>query len=65
MTYSERDEKLKELIDIEFLNKLLEIGKLYGWSGDYHEIGEFIINLHKYKNIDISDNDIEPYELTD
>jgi hypothetical protein len=54
------EDKIKALLNREFLDKLLEIGKLYGWSGDYHEISEFIKHLHKLYGID--EVDTEPYE---
>jgi hypothetical protein len=28
---SEHNKKIKELLDVEFLKKLTEIGKIYGW----------------------------------
>jgi hypothetical protein len=61
MTYTEAETKIKELLDKEFLDKLLEIGKLYGWSGDYVEIGSFIEELHRLGGID--NVDTEPYQL--
>ena len=56
------DEKIGRLLDYEFLNKLVEIARIYGWSGDYMEIGEFIMYLHKIAGIKITHKDIEPYE---
>lgn len=44
MTYTEAENKIKKLLDDEFLSKLLEIGKLYGWNGDYVEIGALLKN---------------------
>lgn len=61
MTYTEAENKIKELLDNEFLDKLLEIGKLYGWSGDYVEIGSFIEQLHMYHGIE--NVDTKPYDL--
>jgi hypothetical protein len=58
-TYVEAENKIKQLLDKDFLDKLLEVGKLYGWSGDYHEIGSFIKELYRYHGID--NVDIEPY----
>jgi hypothetical protein len=49
-------------LDDEFLKKLVEIARIYGWSGDYMEIGQFIMYLHKIAGINISHKDIEPYE---
>lgn len=59
---SKEDEKIGKLLDDEFLEKLVEIARIYGWSGDYIEIGQFIIYLHKIAGINISHKDIEPYE---
>jgi len=60
---SEDNKKIKELLDVEFLKKLTEIGKIYGWQGDYYEIGNFIIELHKIVGIDISHKEIKPYKI--
>ena len=59
MTYEEANKKMKELLDQPFLDKLAEIGRLYGWSGDYHEIGDFIENLHYMKNVE--EVNLDPY----
>ncbi len=63
MTYSEAENKIKELLDKEFLDRLAEIGRLYGWSGDYCEIRSFIKELHRYHGIDQGDS--ECYDLED
>jgi hypothetical protein len=62
MTYLESENKIKNLLDKGFLNRLLEIGKLYGWRGDYEEIWKFIEELHKLYGIEKVD--ANPYELT-
>jgi hypothetical protein len=61
MTYSEAENRIIELLDKEFLARLLEISKLYGWNGDYVEIGSFIRELHESFGIDNAD--ITPYDL--
>lgn len=61
MTYSEASKRINELLDKEFLAKLVEVGKLYGWSGDYAEISGFIRELHGY--VGIENVDTEPYGL--
>lgn len=63
MTFDESEDKIKKLLDKEFLDKLLEIGKLYGWNGDYIEISSFIEDLHEYHGI--KKVDTEPYEHCD
>jgi hypothetical protein len=60
MSIEESEEKIKKLLDKDFLDKLLEIGRLYGWLGDYCEIGSFIQTLHIYHGIE--DVNTEPYE---
>jgi len=62
MTEKEREERLVALLDDKFLNRLREVGKLYGWRGDYAEIGEFITELHKIKGI--TGVDITPYNIS-
>ncbi len=61
LTDAERNKRLIDLLDEEFLKKLLEVGKLYGWQGDYHEIGCFIESLHSMKNM--SPPNIDPYDI--
>jgi hypothetical protein len=36
---------------------------MVGWQGDYYEIGNFIIELHKIVGIDISHKEIKPYDF--
>lgn len=62
MTYDEADQRIKELVDEEFLIKLTEIGRCYGWSGDYVEIGQFIEEL--WRDFGKEPPDVSPYELT-
>ena len=61
MTYSEADEKIKTILDKDFLDKLVELGKLYGWSGDYEEIYSFIEDLYEHTDLELPD--LTPYEL--
>lgn len=63
MTQKEIDQKLVDLIDEPFLNKLAEVAKLYGWSGDYTEIGGFVACLFELKKL--QPPDLEPYESDD
>lgn len=51
MEHQEKQEKLQEIVDQEFLTKLIEVGKIYGHAGDYEEIIQFIMYLHKAKGI--------------
>ena len=43
-------QRIIELIDDDFLNTLSEVVSLYGWTGDYIEVSDFVATLHKYKN---------------
>ena len=63
MTQEDIDNKLKELVTPEFLSTLTEVSKLYGWSGDFIEIFNFVEDLHSIKGIKI--DSYEPYETTD
>jgi len=60
LTESERESKIIELCDKDFLDKLTEVAKLYGWAGDYVEIDSFIRYLCLYTDTPIPD--LEPYE---
>jgi len=61
MTYTEAHTKTRELLDEGFLNKLVELARLYGWSGDYIEIDYFIRELYGYTELPLPD--LTPYEL--
>ena len=61
MTYGEAENRMKELCDEQFLTKLTEVARLYGWSGDYIEIAAFIEKLYGLKGI--QNPVLEPYEL--
>lgn len=57
---NEIDDKIRELCDDEFLSKLCEVARLYGWLGDYIEIAYFVQGLHSEVGKDCPN--IEPYE---
>lgn len=57
---SERQKKLKPLLTEEFLNTLTEASKIYGWSGDYIEVCQFVEDLYEVAGKDKPD--LEPYE---
>ena len=61
MTEETRKEQLEKLVTPEFLTTLLEVSKLYGWSGDYVEISRFVEELHGIKGIKIGE--VECYEI--
>jgi hypothetical protein len=63
MTYTEANKKMKELADDSFLEKLVEISKLYGWTGDYIEIGSFVEELFAIAGKIVPN--LEPYILKD
>lgn len=63
MTYNEADAKIKAIVDKPFLDKLSEVAKLYGWRGDYIEVGTFVQNL--YEELNLEAPDLQPYELTE
>lgn len=51
---------LKSKLTPEFLETLKEVGKLYGWSGDYIEVRQFI--EHCFDVAGKYAGDLEPYE---
>ena len=63
MTTKEAEDKIRGLLDDDFLSRLLEIGRLYGWKGDYIEIASFIEDLHRFHEIDKIDTTI--YDVWD
>lgn len=68
MTYDQADEKIKQLADNQFLAKLVEIAKCYGWrGGDYEEIATFVDGLHEIAGKDrpIASIYLEPHQLTE
>lgn len=61
MTYEEENKKIRTLLgDDDFLERLREIARIYGWAGDYTEIGEFLRYLYKSKDLEVPD--LNPYE---
>lgn len=62
MTFTEADNKSKALINKDFLDRLVELGRLYGWSGDYSEIKGFIETLFEYTDFALPD--LTPYQIT-
>jgi len=65
MTFSEAEIEIKRLLDKDFLAKLKEIAKLYGWNGDYTEIKDFVSYLYSVHGIEITQEELEPYDLKD
>lgn len=63
MTQKEREQRMRQLLTDDFLAKLTEAAKLYGWRGDYVEIGAFVEELHK--DVGKEPPFIEPYEVAD
>ncbi len=61
----EKESRLESILTKEFLSNLVEVARIYGWSGDYIEIERFIMSLHYYKDIDIKLEDINPYQNID
>lgn len=45
--------------DKEFCDKLKELARQYGWSGDYSEVVDFVIWVHQQSNIPIERKDLE------
>lgn len=59
MTEKEIDEKIKSLVDKEFLERLTEVAKLVGWSVDYIEVQSFLSELYGYAELE--EPDFTPY----
>lgn len=47
--------------DQEFLNKLIDLAKTYGWSGDYHQVAHFVRWCHYVLGKPHVD-DLNPYD---
>ena len=63
MTEKESEQKYKEICTPEFLEKLVEISRMYGWEGDYIEIQVFVEDMHRYGGVELPI--LEPYEIDD
>lgn len=50
----ETDAKLRELVTLEFMTTLETVARIYGWSGDYHEVVNFIQYLSDATSIAIN-----------
>ena len=57
---NERIERLKPYLDKRFLTTLVEAAKIYGHSGDYVAVMDFVIELFYWTDFDLPD--LEPYE---
>ena len=53
--YPDNEEKIQELLDKDFLERLLLIARLYGWQADYYEIINFIEDLYNLKGMEIGE----------
>lgn len=62
MTFDEADRRIRELADQDFLKKLTEIHRC-SWGGDTVAVAEFVNEVHVIAEIDIADEELEPYEL--
>jgi len=45
----------------EFLATLNECAKIFGWSGDYHEVHAFVVQINEEGGVDSSTLDLDPY----
>jgi len=63
MKEEEIKEKLTLLCDDYFLGKLCEAARIYGWTGDFVEVREFIKTL--YGIVDKKMPEVLPYDLID
>lgn len=49
-----------------FIANLIEAARVYGWSGDYVEVGEFVREtVRNLTGNEIPYEELEPYETTD
>lgn len=55
--------KIKALLTPDFLEKLAEIAKLYGWAGDYFAISQFVRECYGIAGI-VPPN-LDPYKPED
>ncbi len=62
ITESESIEKLKSLLNNDFLTRLNEVSKLVAWRCDHHEVSAFIKLL--YDTMGYEKPDTDPYEIT-
>lgn len=65
MTEKEIDGKLDSLLDKDFLDRLVEVAKLYGHRGDVYEIIQFVEDLHYRIEITPPDDIYDVYEAED
>jgi hypothetical protein len=65
MTEKEQEDKLKELVDEPFVNKLAEVARLIGWGcGDYTEVAGFVQQVNRYLEAPLDlPRYLEPYDV--
>lgn len=63
MKEKEAENRIKELVDQEFLDKLVEVARIYGWSGDYTEVCKFIEEISSITRLPIPNDLREPFEI--
>tara|TARA_R110000772_G_scaffold53717_3_gene122793 strand:+ start:685 stop:888 length:204 start_codon:yes stop_codon:yes gene_type:complete len=61
MKNKEREDKIKALLDEEFLVRLTEIARLYGWRADFIEVASFIEDLYEEAEIELPE--LQPYDI--
>lgn len=65
MTYDQSDERIRAIATEDFLQKLVEIARVGGWSisSDYTEVQNFVENVFAVCGKDVPD--LTPIELED
>lgn len=58
----EQIDRLKPQLTPEFFATLLEAAKVYGWSGDYTEVADFVIEVNRWAGFDVPPVALDPYE---
>lgn len=46
----------------EFLNKLINLARTYGWEGDYLEVSQFVRWCHYFLGTPLIEVDLTPYD---
>lgn len=60
-TGKDRDDRLRSLAQNAFLAQVSEAARLYGWTGDYNEIKEFVSYLYQLRNLPVPN--LEPHTI--
>lgn len=65
MTEQDRIDAINVQVTPEFISTLVELARIYGWSGDYIEVAEFVKFCALIAGQNLKFSDLEEYQHDD